>query len=382
MNEILAMVRKKQIDVIIIHNLDRLTRQVRDLATLLELFDQNDVSLISITEKIDTKTPMGRFFIFLIVLIAQWEQETISSRTIRGIEESARQGNYASPGNPFGYRRNPEDNHKLIIEENEAAVVKRIFESVAYKDYSIKSIVNEFNCEQLAGRRWSEQLVLRILENKLYYGTFTRFGVEYPNHTMPIIDQSMYDLAQLRLKGNIRLNRRDYIYKGLVVCKQCGSKMSNHSGKSQNGSIHNYYQCKKCGRKQVSENAITERFSGEFDILLRQSRIQADISRLKSQYTEIVDIIEKIPLSLYTSCMDIEYSVNFYACSEEEKTRLSRFLRTIKAGINSTSFTRLSFSQQRDFLLANVAQITYDIGKKRLEIFYTDKDAEIEEDDQ
>ena len=72
MNEILAMVRKKQIDVIIIHNLDRLTRQVRDLATLLELFDQNDVSLISITEKIDTKTPMGRFFIFLIVLIAQW----------------------------------------------------------------------------------------------------------------------------------------------------------------------------------------------------------------------------------------------------------------------------------------------------------------------
>ncbi len=62
MNDIIKMVKLKQIDIIIIHNLDRLTRQVRDLATLLELFDHYNVSLVSITEKIDTVTPMGRFF--------------------------------------------------------------------------------------------------------------------------------------------------------------------------------------------------------------------------------------------------------------------------------------------------------------------------------
>ena len=132
MNEIMALVRKGKVDTIIIHNLDRLTRQVRDLAVLLEEFDKYDVSLISITEKIDTKSPMGRFFIYMIVLIAQWEWETISSRSIRGIEESARQGNYALPGAPLGYRRNPEDQHKLIIEPEEAAVIKRIFESMVW----------------------------------------------------------------------------------------------------------------------------------------------------------------------------------------------------------------------------------------------------------
>ena len=131
MNELMSMVRRKRVDTIIIHNLDRLTRQVKDLATLLEEFEKYDVSLISITEKIDTKSPMGRFFIYMIVLIAQWEWETISSRSIRGIEESARQGNYALPGAPVGYKRNPEDTHKLIVVEEEAAVVRRIFESVA-----------------------------------------------------------------------------------------------------------------------------------------------------------------------------------------------------------------------------------------------------------
>ena len=67
MNELMSMVRRKRVDTIIIHNLDRLTRQVKDLATLLEEFEKYDVSLISITEKIDTKSPMGRFFIYMIV---------------------------------------------------------------------------------------------------------------------------------------------------------------------------------------------------------------------------------------------------------------------------------------------------------------------------
>lgn len=52
MNEIMAMVRKGQVDTIVIHNLDRLTRQVKDLAVLLEEFDKNNVSLVSITEMI------------------------------------------------------------------------------------------------------------------------------------------------------------------------------------------------------------------------------------------------------------------------------------------------------------------------------------------
>ena len=378
MNEILAMVRKKQIDVIIIHNLDRLTRQVRDLATLLELFDQNDVSLISITEKIDTKTPMGRFFIFLIVLIAQWEQETISSRTIRGIEESARQGNYALPGSPFGYRRNPEDNHKLVIEESEAAVVKRIFESVAYKDYLIKSLVNEFNQQKVLDRSWSEQTITKILDNKIYYGTFTRFGVEYPDHTVPIIHQQLFDLAHMRLRSSAKLNRREYIYKGLIVCRHCGSIMVNHSGKGRNGDIHHYYQCKHCGGKQISEKAVSDKFGKEFDSVLAESQLCLELCRLKDKYPEMSSLLDQIPFSKLAYDTNIDALVEFYGSTSEEKKKLRRCLRTVNAVIMKTKFEKLSYQQKREFLTGHVSRISYDWIKKKLEINYIDPNAPLE----
>ena len=60
-----------------------------------------------------------------------------------------------------------------------------------------------------------------ILSNKIYYGTFSRFGVEYPNHTIPIITKDLYDKANQELKSHASRIRHKYLYKGLVVCKGC-----------------------------------------------------------------------------------------------------------------------------------------------------------------
>lgn len=82
------------ISKIVIHNLDRLTRSMKDLIYLIELFEEYDVQLFSLKEKIDTKTAIGRFFVSMIILIAQWEREAISERTIRALDQSAYEGNY------------------------------------------------------------------------------------------------------------------------------------------------------------------------------------------------------------------------------------------------------------------------------------------------
>ena len=94
MIRLIVDVSNGEIDVIIVHNLDRLTRRLKDLIHLLELFQVAEVSLVSIKEKIETETAMGRFFIIIIILIAQWELETISERTKRGMDRSAKEGNY------------------------------------------------------------------------------------------------------------------------------------------------------------------------------------------------------------------------------------------------------------------------------------------------
>ena len=377
MDEIIAMVKKKQVDVIIIHNLDRLTRQVRDLATLLELFEANDVSLISITEKIDTKSAMGRFFIYLIVLVAQWEWETIKSRSKRGIEESARQGNYALPGAPFGYQRDPEDNHKLIIKDEEAGIVKRIFESIAKRDYSVKELRNTLNSEKVLGKKWTDDFVERILNNKIYYGTFTRFGIEYSNHTIPIINEELFNLAHERLSKKMNSSKRQRVYDGLVVCDKCGDIMTNHTSKSSTGRIHDYYRCRKC-RIQVSEKSIDEHFVGEFDHMLRNQNLNENLQELTGKYEEMGEIIDTIPKSAFTYDMNIKHLVELYSQCQTDKDAMDYCLRRIKVGLKKSKFTELTFVGKREFLLGHIKAIRYTPASKDLEIEYIDSSSHLE----
>lgn len=377
MNEIMAMVRKGQVDTIVIHNLDRLTRQVKDLAVLLEEFDKNNVSLVSITEKIDTKSPMGRFFIYMIVLIAQWEWETISSRCIRGIEESARQGNYALPGAPLGYRRNPENTHKLIIEQEEAKTVRRIFESVADKQYTIGQLCAELNQQNVLSRKWNTVQIGNVLSNKIYYGTFERFGVEYPDHTTPIITQEVYDRARQNLSANTTRPQNKYLYKGLVRCKRCGIIMKCSSGKSCRVN-HLYYRCRSCG-SLLPETKITDNYSYTFDSILQESQFPVEVDKCIEIYDEIAAILKKIPYSVVAYEIDPSFIVEQYCSAEKEKARLIQCLRLIKTGLQRYTFLSLDYLEKRDFLIGRVKVIEYDPKIAKMDIQFKDENAVEEE---
>lgn len=377
MNELMSMVRRGQVDTIIIHNLDRLTRQVKDLAVLLEEFDKNNVSLVSITEKIDTKTPMGRFFIYMIVLIAQWEWETISSRSIRGIEESARQGNYALPGAPLGYRRNPEDTHKLIIEQEEAQIVKRIFESVADKQYTIGQLCAELTQQNVLSRKWNTVQVGNVLSNKIYYGTFERFGVEYPDHTTPIITQDVYDRARQKITEHSGRPQNKYLYKGLVRCKRCGIIMKCSSGRSSSVN-HLYYRCRSCGAL-LSEAKITDNYSYAFDSILQESQFPVEVDKCIEIYDEAAEVLRKIPYTAVAYEIDPSFIVNQYCSAEKDKAKLRRCLRIIKTGLRRYTFSGLEYPEKRDFLIGRVKVIEYDPKKEKMEIKFKNDD-EVDEE--
>jgi len=379
MNSIMEMIRKKEINVLVIHNLDRLTRKVRDLADLLDELEKYNVSLISITEKIDTKSPMGRFFIYLIVLVAQWELETISSRSIRGIEESARQGNYALPRAPLGYRRNPEDNHKLMIEPEEAKIVRKMFESIAYKNYSLAELKNELNAERVLNRYWGDQPLNKILSNKIYFGTFSRFGVDYPNHTIPIIDESLFNTAQQRLKAG-RRTKLQYLYKGLVVCSSCNQPMVTHSANGKGGT-YLYYQCQSCGRKQVSENKITEECLPVFDQMLKEKSFMTNIENLKQKYANMSDVLSSITESMIRDGVDREFLASMYHLKTEDMKNLDFCIRKLQAGWKNVSFLDLPFHEKREFLLGRVLKIKYDFIHKALSIEFKPEDEEPDGDD-
>src|SRR5215471_10885691 len=81
MERLLALVDRKQVDAVIVAKLDRLTRSVKDLCTLLERFERRGVALISVAESLDTSSAAGRLVLNIMTAVSQWEREAIGERT-------------------------------------------------------------------------------------------------------------------------------------------------------------------------------------------------------------------------------------------------------------------------------------------------------------
>src|SRR5215469_2076822 len=81
LERVLAMVRHREVALVIVAKLDRVTRSAKDLAEILELFQRRNVSLVSVAESLDTGSASGRLVINIMVSVSQWERETIGERT-------------------------------------------------------------------------------------------------------------------------------------------------------------------------------------------------------------------------------------------------------------------------------------------------------------
>lgn len=92
MAKLLALVDARQVDAVIIAKLDRLTRSVKDLCSLLELFEKRKVALISVAESLDTGSAAGRLVITIMGAVSQWEREAIGERTRDALRHKRNQG--------------------------------------------------------------------------------------------------------------------------------------------------------------------------------------------------------------------------------------------------------------------------------------------------
>ena len=160
---VLALVDKRQVDMVIVAKLDRLTRSVRDLGDLLEQFERRDVSLVSVAESLDTGTAAGRLVLNVMASVSQWEREVIGERTREALAHKR------SPGQrigtiPFGYTLG-DDRRTLVEQANEQAVLARILDRRA-TGYSLRAIAEELNRAGLktrSGTAWQHQYVRNLV---------------------------------------------------------------------------------------------------------------------------------------------------------------------------------------------------------------------------
>ena len=178
---LLKDVEDGKINNILIYKLDRLTRSVRDLIYLIELFEKHSCTFNSQTEKIDTSNAVGRMFVKIIGIFAEFERENLAERVSFGYEQKTREGNYTNTNGVYGYDYIVGEK-KIIVNEEEKDLVNRIFDLyIDGKSYfKIAHLFNEENVPTKRGGHWASSTIKSIINNPLYVGK-VRYGVQEKN---------------------------------------------------------------------------------------------------------------------------------------------------------------------------------------------------------
>src|SRR5215210_1417905 len=128
LQRLLADIRARLIDVVVVYKVDRLTRSLADFAKLVELFDEHGVSFVSVTQAFNTTTSMGRLTLNVLLSFAQFEREVTGERIRDKIAASKKKGMWMGGQPSLGYDVR---DRKLVVNEAEATTVRHIFERFA-----------------------------------------------------------------------------------------------------------------------------------------------------------------------------------------------------------------------------------------------------------
>jgi site-specific DNA recombinase len=163
-SRLLAMVDAGRVKVVIIAKLDRLTRSVKDLCGLLELFEKRKVTLISVAESLDTGSAAGRLVLNIMTAVSQWEREAIAERTRDALRHKRSQGQRV--GNiPFGSRLGG-DGQRLEPDpaEQDALEQIRALRSSGATMRGIAAALNHRAYRTRRGTPWRLESVARVLK--------------------------------------------------------------------------------------------------------------------------------------------------------------------------------------------------------------------------
>src|SRR5262249_2211210 len=126
LQRLLAHVAARQIDCVLVYQVDRLSRSLLDFAQLMATFEAHRVAFVSITQQFNTATSMGRLVLNILLSFAQFERELIAERTRDKIAASRRKGKWVGGLPPLGYTVDPRG-PRLRVHEQEAERVRAIF---------------------------------------------------------------------------------------------------------------------------------------------------------------------------------------------------------------------------------------------------------------
>lgn len=208
LQSLLDDVRARKLDVIVVYKVDRLTRSLADFAKLVELFDSQDVSFVSVTQQFNTTTSMGRLTLNVLLSFAQFEREVTSERIRDKIAASKRKGLWVGGMAPLGYDTK---DRRITVNVEEAKVVNTIFQrylelgslGLLIPDLRRQGILTKARVlkagKTSGGIPFTRGPLAYLLRNRFYIGEVAFKGEILPGEQPPILDRDLFESVQERL---------------------------------------------------------------------------------------------------------------------------------------------------------------------------------------
>ncbi len=211
LQHLLADIDAGKVDTVVVYKVDRLTRSLADFAKIIERFDARQVSFVSVTQQFNTTSSMGRLTLNVLLSFAQFEREVTGERIRDKIAASKRKGMWMGGTLPVGYDL---CGRKLVVNAQEAAQVKRIFE--LYLELGCVSKLKERlgregfkskvrtgrSGEKAGGNSYARGALYCLLQNPIYIGKIRHRDAVYEGEHEAIIPQKLWERVQERLRVN------------------------------------------------------------------------------------------------------------------------------------------------------------------------------------
>jgi len=268
---LLADIEAKQIDVVVVYKVDRLSRSLLDFAKVMDRFNQSGAAFVSVTQNFSTADAMGRLTLNMLMSFAEFEREMIGERTRDKIQAARRRGRWTGGKVPLGY---DVVERKLVVNDLEALVVREVF-ALYQQHRSLLAVMRQLEerrrrTKRVVGRdgvtkegeAWGKDVILRILRNPIYAGLVPCGNELFLGEHTAVMERGVFERVQQLLderteamnlgsEGQSPEQRGVYLLKGILYCG-CGAAMTPASTRKGK---YRYYRCVKKDKRGADECA-------------------------------------------------------------------------------------------------------------------------------
>jgi len=355
LQKLLQDVHGRKIDAVVVYKVDRLTRSLTDFAKIVDVFDAQGVSFVSVTQAFNTTTSMGRLTLNVLLSFAQFEREVTGERIRDKIAASKKKGLWMGGCVPTGYHASE---RTLVIDQAEAAIVRKGFE-LYLQHGTVKSVHVELARLKIlrptgkaktgrvyGGRPFSRGQIYRLLSNPIYLGEIDHKGTRYDGQHKAIISRTTWDAAQAKLAINtharrVRSNAKEpSLLAGLFYDEHHNRAEATHAGKP--GKRYRYYRLQSRGGTSTHHRN------------LRPWRIAAG------------EIEGTVIARLHAALLDRRWLMENLSLDATTSNTIGVILDN--AGTLARKLTSISISEQRSILLCLLKKVTIAASELRIEV--------------